>query len=44
MINGPGGTPISELYLLYRYALNQLVDRSITITRNYVGSPNETSS
>jgi phosphoenolpyruvate---glycerone phosphotransferase subunit DhaK len=37
MINGLGGTPISELYLLYRRAHNQLVDRGITIARNYVG-------
>jgi dihydroxyacetone kinase-like protein len=37
MINGLGGTPISELYLLYRHAHNQLVDSGIAIGRNYVG-------
>ncbi|HZZ46691.1 MAG TPA: dihydroxyacetone kinase subunit DhaK [Pseudonocardia sp.] len=37
MINGLGGTPISELYLLYRRAHNQLTERGITVGRNYVG-------
>jgi dihydroxyacetone kinase-like protein len=37
MINGLGGTPISELYILYGRAHQQLVDRGITIARNYVG-------
>lgn len=37
MINGLGGTPISELYLLYRHAHNRLVDRGISINRSYVG-------
>ena len=37
MINGLGGTPISELYLLYGRAHQQLVDRGITIGRSYVG-------
>ena len=37
MINGLGGTPISELYLLYGYAHEQLARRGITIRRNYVG-------
>jgi phosphoenolpyruvate---glycerone phosphotransferase subunit DhaK len=37
MINGLGGTPISELYLVYGYAHEQLARRGINIRRNYVG-------
>ena len=37
MINGMGGTPISELYLLYGHAHEQLEKRGIKIKRNYVG-------
>jgi phosphoenolpyruvate---glycerone phosphotransferase subunit DhaK len=37
MINGLGGTPISELYLLYGRAYQQLADRGIHVRRNYVG-------
>ncbi len=37
MINGLGGTPISELYLLYGRAHRQLEERGITIGRSYVG-------
>ena len=37
MINGLGGTPISELYLLYGHAHEQLARRGINIRRNYVG-------
>ena len=37
MINGLGGTPISELYLLYGYAHEQLAKRGIHVRRNYVG-------
>jgi dihydroxyacetone kinase-like protein len=37
MVNGLGGTPISELYLLYRRAHNQLSDRGISVGRSYVG-------
>jgi phosphoenolpyruvate---glycerone phosphotransferase subunit DhaK len=37
MINGLGGTPISELYILYRRAHNQLASRGINVGRNYVG-------
>jgi phosphoenolpyruvate---glycerone phosphotransferase subunit DhaK len=37
MINGLGGTPISELYLLYGYAHEQLTKRGIHVRRNYVG-------
>jgi dihydroxyacetone kinase-like protein len=36
MINGLGGTPISELYLLYRRAHEQLAERGITVGRSYV--------
>lgn len=37
MINGLGGTPISELYLLYGIAHDQLKKRGIEVARNYVG-------
>jgi dihydroxyacetone kinase-like protein len=37
MINGLGGTPISELYILYGQAHQQLTDRGIKVTRSYVG-------
>ena len=37
MINGLGGTPISELYILYARAHEQLKDRGITVWRSYVG-------
>jgi dihydroxyacetone kinase-like protein len=37
MINGLGGTPISELYLLYGRAHRQLAERGITVGRSYVG-------
>jgi dihydroxyacetone kinase-like protein len=37
MINGLGGTPISELYILYGRAHKQLADRGINVTRSYVG-------
>jgi dihydroxyacetone kinase len=36
MINGLGGTPISELYILYGRA-HQLADKGINVTRSYVG-------
>ncbi len=36
MINGLGGTPISELHILYRRAHQQLAERGITVTRSYV--------
>ncbi len=32
-----GGTPISELYLLYGVAHEQLAARGITVGRSYVG-------
>jgi dihydroxyacetone kinase-like protein len=37
MINGLGGTPISELYLLYGLAHEQLEARGIQVARSYVG-------
>lgn len=37
MVNGLGGTPISELYLLYGRAHHRLADRGIEIGRSYVG-------
>jgi dihydroxyacetone kinase-like protein len=37
MINGLGGTPISELYLLYGLAHEQLAVSGITVGRSYVG-------
>jgi dihydroxyacetone kinase-like protein len=38
MINGMGGTPISELYLLYGYVHEQVEKRGMKIKRNYVGN------
>jgi dihydroxyacetone kinase-like protein len=37
MVNGLGGTPLSELYVLYGVAHDQLKKRGIEVTRNYVG-------
>ena len=37
MINGLGGTPISELYLVYGIAHDKLVERGINVQRSYVG-------
>jgi len=37
MINGLGGTPISELYLLYGRAHEQLAARDIHVRKSYVG-------
>ena len=36
MINGLGGTPISELYLLYGIAHQKLADQGINVFRSYV--------
>ena len=38
MINGLGGTPISELYILYGRAHQQLQSLGISVARNYVGN------
>ena len=37
MVNGLGGTPISELYLLYGLVHDELTRRGIVVGRNYVG-------
>ncbi|MEV7630416.1 dihydroxyacetone kinase subunit DhaK [Actinoplanes sp. NPDC089786] len=36
MINGLGGTPISELYILFRHAHQRLAAQGITVGRSYV--------
>jgi dihydroxyacetone kinase-like protein len=38
MINGLGGTPPSELYILYRKAALRCKTAGLTIARNYVGN------
>jgi dihydroxyacetone kinase-like protein len=38
MINGMGGTPISELYLLYRKAALNCKASGLNVLRNYVGN------
>ena len=37
MINGLGGTPISELYLMFGIAAQKLADQGITVAKSYVG-------
>jgi dihydroxyacetone kinase-like protein len=37
MINGLGGTPPSELYVLYRRAAQRCKDAGLTVVRNYIG-------
>ncbi|CAN5722751.1 dihydroxyacetone kinase subunit DhaK [soil metagenome] len=37
MVNGLGGTPISELYLLFGHVHKLLEDRGIVVERSYVG-------
>ena len=37
MVNGLGGTPISELYIVYRRAHQKLAERGIEVGRSYVG-------
>lgn len=37
MVNGLGGTPIGELYLVYGLAHKQLAERGIEVGRSYVG-------
>ncbi len=37
MVNGLGGTPISELYLLYGIAHKKLAAKGISVFRSYVG-------
>ena len=38
MINGMGGTPLMELYLMYHAAARQCADRSLNISRSLVGN------
>ena len=38
MINGLGGTPPSELYVLYRRAAQRCKDAGLNVVRNYVGN------
>jgi dihydroxyacetone kinase-like protein len=37
-VNGLGGTPLIELYLVYNELAKQLADRGLTISRNLVGN------
>jgi dihydroxyacetone kinase-like protein len=37
-VNGMGGTPLVELYVVYNKVAQQCRDRGVTITRNLVGS------
>lgn len=37
MVNGLGGTPISELYILYGQAHKRLAEQGISVGRSYVG-------
>jgi dihydroxyacetone kinase-like protein len=37
-VNGLGGTPLIELYLVYNELTKQLADRGLTISRNLVGN------
>ena len=37
MVNGLGGTPITELYLLYGIAHKRLAEKGISVFRSYVG-------
>lgn len=37
MVNGLGGTPISELYILFGSAFDKLAAKGIQVTRSYVG-------
>ena len=38
MLNGLGGTPISELYLLYGEAAKKCAEKGLNIVKNYVGN------
>ena len=38
MVNGMGGTPISELYLLYGLVAKKSKEMGLTIVKNYVGN------
>lgn len=38
LVNGMGGTPASELYIVYRRALAHLADRGVQVRRSLVGN------
>jgi dihydroxyacetone kinase-like protein len=38
LVNGMGGTPLSELYIVYRRAAQLLADRGVTVARSLVGN------
>jgi dihydroxyacetone kinase-like protein len=38
MVNGLGGTPVSELYLLYGEAAKKCEEKGLNIVKNYVGN------
>ncbi len=38
MVNGMGGTPLSELYIMYADVVERLTARGVTIARNLVGN------
>ena len=38
MVNGMGGTPFSELFLLYRKVALNCKEKGLDIVRNYVGN------
>lgn len=37
-VNGMGGTPLSELYVVYRRARSRLEERGVSVTRSLVGN------
>jgi dihydroxyacetone kinase-like protein len=37
-VNGMGGTPLSELYIVYRRAAQVLAGKGITVARSLVGN------
>jgi dihydroxyacetone kinase-like protein len=37
-VNGMGGTPLSELYIVYRRAVQVLAERGATVERSLVGN------
>jgi phosphoenolpyruvate---glycerone phosphotransferase subunit DhaK len=37
-VNGMGGTPLSELYIVYRRAVQVLADRGASVERSLVGN------
>ncbi|WP_166983520.1 dihydroxyacetone kinase subunit DhaK [Paramicrobacterium fandaimingii] len=38
LVNGMGGTPLIELYIVYRHAAQVLADRGIAVSRKHVGN------